>query len=91
MFQISCAVATDFPASVLWVWIGPRPVHLKFSGSKMWGIIRRKGLKGVSEKQIPGCHSFLGGCLIGQGDLEVGEQLRRLDPRREDQVLGITF
>ena len=52
---------------------------------------RRKGFKGVSEKQIPGCHSFLGGCLIGQGDLEVGEQLRRLDPRREDQVLGITF
>ena len=32
-----------------------------------------------------------GFCLIGQGDLEVGEQLRRLDPRRDDQVLGITF
>ena len=59
MFQISCAVATDFPASVLWVWIGPGPVHLKFNGSEMWGIIRRKGLKG-SEKQILGCHSYLG-------------------------------
>ena len=32
-----------------------------------------------------------GVCLIGQGDLEVGEQLRRLDPRRDDHVLGTTF